>query len=161
MAGARRQIFMAFAVFLLVKKFEFPIQDIALLFLINNGIEFFTNPLIGKFIIRYGERRLLSLEYFSLVLIFIAYAFVESRMLVGFLYVLDHLFFSCSMGIKTYFQKIADQGISAPVWQWDLPSTISLPLSYLLLEDFYGWWIIKFPSWPEQGSVLFPSPWFN
>jgi len=108
MAGARRQIFMAFAVFLLVKKFGFSVQQIALLFLVNNIINFFINPLIGKFIVAYGERKLLSIEYFSLILIFIAYAFVDSKLLVGGLYVLDHIFFNFSMGIKTYFQKIAD-----------------------------------------------------
>ncbi len=108
MAGARRQIFMAFAVFLLVKKFGFSVQDITLLFLINNVIKFVINPMIGKFIVRFGERKLLSMEYLSLILIFIAYAFVESKMIAGLLYVLDHVFFSFAMGIKTYFQKIAD-----------------------------------------------------
>lgn len=108
MAGARRQIFMAFAVFLLVKKFGFSVQDITLLFLINNVIKFFINPMIGKFILRFGERKLLSMEYLVLILVFIAYAFVESKMLAGGLYVLDHIFFSFAMGIKTYFQKIAD-----------------------------------------------------
>jgi len=108
MAGARRQIFMAFAVFLLVKKFGFSVQDITLLFLLNNGINFFINPLIGRFIIKYGERKLLSMEYFSLILVFIAYAFVDSKLMVGILYVLDHVFFNFSTGINTYFQKIAD-----------------------------------------------------
>ncbi|MCD4719947.1 MAG: MFS transporter [Desulfobacula sp.] len=108
MAGARRQIFMAFAVFLLVKKFEFSVQDITLLFLVNNVINFFINPLIGKFIVKYGERKLLSIEYFFLVLIFISYAFVDSKLIVGVLYVLDHIFFNFATGIKTYFQKIAD-----------------------------------------------------
>ncbi|MCP4022268.1 MAG: MFS transporter, partial [Desulfobacteraceae bacterium] len=108
MAGARRQIFIAFAVFLLVKKFGFSIQDIALLFLVNNVINFFINPFIGKFIVRFGERKLLSIEYFSLVIIFISYAFVESKLIVGCLYVLDHVFFNFAIGIKTYFQKIAD-----------------------------------------------------
>ena len=114
MAGARRQIFVAFAVFLLVKKFGFSVQDITLLFLVNNLINFIISPLVGKFILRFGERKLLSLEYFSLILIFIAYAFVESRFLVGILYILDHIFFSFSMGIKTYFQKIASPGDIAP-----------------------------------------------
>ncbi|WP_022668176.1 MFS transporter [Desulfospira joergensenii] len=114
MAGARRQIFVAFAVFLLVQKFDFSIQEITLLFLLNNLINFGISPLVGKFILRYGERRLLSLEYFTLILIFIAYAFVESRFLVGVLYVLDHIFFSFSMGIKTNFQKIASPGDIAP-----------------------------------------------
>lgn len=108
MAGARRQIFIAFAVFLLVKKFGFTVQDITLLFLINNGINFFLSPYIGRFIIRFGERKLLSVEYITLILIFIAYAFVDSKFLVGVLYVLDHIFFSFAMGIKTYFQKIAN-----------------------------------------------------
>jgi predicted MFS family arabinose efflux permease len=108
MAGARRQIFMAFAVFLLVKRFEFSIQDVTLLFLINNVINFFINPVIGRFIVRFGERKLLSLEYFALILVFVAYAFVESKMLAGILYVLDHIFFGFGMGVKTYFQKIAD-----------------------------------------------------
>ena len=108
MAGARRQIFMAFAVFLLVKKFGFSVQDITLLFLLNNGINFFINPLIGKFIVKYGERKLLSIEYFFLILVFISYAFVDSKFIAGILYVLDHIFFNFSIGINTYFQKIAD-----------------------------------------------------
>ncbi len=107
MAGARRQIFMAFAVFLLVKKFGFSVQHIAVLFLINNVINFFLNPFIGKFIVRFGERKLLSIEYFSLIFIFLAYAFVDSRIVVGVLYVFDHIFFNFATGIKTYFQKIA------------------------------------------------------
>lgn len=108
MAGARRQIFMAFATFLLVKKFGFSVQDITLLFLLNNGINFFINPLIGKFIVKYGERKLLSIEYFSLILVFIAYALVDSKFLAGTLYILDHIFFNFSTAISTYFQKIAD-----------------------------------------------------
>ncbi len=114
MAGARRQIFIAFAVFLLVKKFEFSVQQIALLFLINNGINFFINPLIGKFIVKYGERKLLSIEYFFLILIFAAYAYVDTKLVAGFLYVLDHIFFNFATGIKTYFQKIAEPEDIAP-----------------------------------------------
>ncbi len=108
MAGARRQIFMAFAIFLLVKKFGFSVQHITLLFLLNNGINFFINPLIGKFIVKFGERKLLSIEYFFLILIFISYAFVDSKLIVGILYILDHIFFNFSIGINTYFQKIAN-----------------------------------------------------
>lgn len=114
MGGARRQIFMAFAVFLLVKKFGFTVQQITLLFLINNVINFFINPMIGRFIIRFGERKLLSAEYFSLILIFIAYAYVNSKIIVGVLYVLDHVFFSFATGINTYFQKIGDPEDYAP-----------------------------------------------
>lgn len=114
MAGARRQIFMAFAVFLLVKKFEYPVQGIAVLFLINNGVNYFLSPFIGRCIVRFGERRMLSLEYLALIVIFIAYALVESRILAGALYVLDHVFFNFAIAINTFFQKIADPRDIAP-----------------------------------------------
>ncbi len=114
MSGARRQIFVAFAVFLLVKKFEFSIQEITILFVLNNTINYFINPLIGKAIVKFGERKVLSLEYFSLIMIFIGYAFVESKMIITVLYILDHIFFNFAMGIRTYFQKIGDQKDIAP-----------------------------------------------
>ncbi len=114
MAGARRQIFVAFAVFLLVKKFEFSVQAIAALFLFNNLVNYFLSPFIGRCIVRFGERKVLSLEYFSLVFIFIAYALVESKALVALLYVADHIFFNFAIAINTFFQKIADPRDIAP-----------------------------------------------
>jgi len=65
MGGARRQIFMAFAVFLLVKRFQFSVHEVTALFVINNLINYFLSPIIGKAIIRFGERKVLSLEYSS------------------------------------------------------------------------------------------------
>jgi len=108
MAGARRQIFMAFAVFLLVKKFQFSIHEVTALFVINNLINYFLSPIIGESIIRFGERKVLSLEYSSLIFIFLAYAAVGSKTLVALLYIFDHIFFNFSIAIRTYFQKIGD-----------------------------------------------------
>lgn len=114
LAGARRQIFVAFAVFLLVKKFEFTIQEITILFIINNIINYFLSPIIGKSIIRYGEQVVLSLEYFSLIFIFILYATVESKLIIAVLYILDHIFFNFAIAIRTYFQKVGDPADIAP-----------------------------------------------
>jgi hypothetical protein len=114
MAGARRQIFIAFAVFLMVKVFEFSVREVTLLFIANNIINYFLSPLIGKAIIRFGERKVLSLEYFSLVIIFLAYAAVQTKWLVALLYVLDHIFFNFAIAIRTYFQKIGDVRDIAP-----------------------------------------------
>ena len=114
MAGARRQIFMAFAIFLLVKKFNFTVQEVTILFVINNLINYFLSPLIGRSIIRFGERKVLSLEYFSLIFIFLAYATVESKMVVSILYILDHVFFNFAIAIRTYFQKVGDPKDIAP-----------------------------------------------
>jgi hypothetical protein len=114
MAGARRQIFVAFAVFLMVKIFQFSIQQITILFIINNSINYFLSPLIGKAIIRFGERRVLSLEYSSLIFIFIAYAYLDSKILIALLYILDHIFFNFAIAIRTYFQKVGDPQDIAP-----------------------------------------------
>ena len=114
MAGARRQIFIAFAVFLLVKKFHFTVQEVTILFVINNLINYFISPLIGRLIIRFGERAVLSCEYFSLIFIFLSYAFVESKWIVAILYILDHIFFNFAIAIRTYFQKVGDPRDIAP-----------------------------------------------
>lgn len=118
MAGARRQIFMAFAVFLMVKKFNFSVQEVTTLFVINNVMNYFLFPLIGKSIMRFGERKILSIEYFSLIFIFVAYATAQSKWLVMILYLLDQAFYNCHIAIQTYFQKIGDPK--------DIASTISV-----------------------------------
>ncbi len=114
MSGARRQIFIAFAVFLLVKKFSFSIQEIAVLFLINNVINYFLSPFIGKCIVKFGERKVLSLEYTALIFVFLGYALVEDRYIAALLYVFDHIFFNFAIAIRTFFQKIANPADIAP-----------------------------------------------
>ena len=114
MAGARRQIFIAFSVLLMVEKFNYSIQEITTLFVINNIINYFLSPLIGKSIIRYGERKVLTLEYLSLIFVFLAYATTGSKLLVAILYILDHIFFNFAIAIRTYFQKVGDPRDIAP-----------------------------------------------
>ncbi len=114
LSGARRQIFVVFAVFMLVERHHFSIQEISGLFVVNNIIAYFFNPLIAKGINKYGERRMLTLEYSSLAIIFAAYALIDIKWVVALLYILDHLFFNFSIGIRTYFQKHADPKDIAP-----------------------------------------------
>ena len=114
MAGARRQIFIAFAVLLLVQKFDYSVQAVTILFVINNTINFFLSPTIGRAIIRFGERRVLTLEYASLIIVFMAYAATDSKWVAGGLYILDHIFFNFGMAINTFFQKMGDPADVAP-----------------------------------------------
>ncbi len=114
MAGARRQIFMAFAVLLMVQKFNYSVQEVTILFVVNNLINFYLSPIIGKSIIHYGERKVLSLEYLCLIFIFGAYAMTGSKLIVAILYILDHIFYNFSIAIRTYFQKVGDPRDVAP-----------------------------------------------
>lgn len=105
--GSRRQIFIVFAVYLLVKKFDYSIQSISLLFVVNNAINYFFNPMIGRAINRLGERCLLSIEYAGMIAVFLTYAYTDSHIVAGIMYVLDFLLFNFSVGVRTYYQKIA------------------------------------------------------
>ena len=108
LAGARRQIFVVFAGFLMVEKFGFAIENVVMLTLVNAALTFWLAPKIGSLIGYIGERRALTLEYLGLIIVFVGYAFVNSAAVAVALYLLDHLFFAMAIAIKTYFQKIAD-----------------------------------------------------
>lgn len=106
-SGARRQIFMVFAGFLMVEKFGYGVAEISALYMLNHLLNIFIAPKIGKMIGKIGEQRALSIEYIGLIFVFIGYAIVENATGAAVLYVIDHIFFAMAIAIKTYFQKIA------------------------------------------------------
>ncbi|MAM63084.1 MFS transporter [Maritimibacter sp. UBA3975] len=118
MSGARRQIFVVFAAFMMVERFGFEVHEVTALFIINFVANMLFAPLMGKAVMRWGERRALIFEYGGLIIVFLAYGgiyyFGWGVVLAGALYVIDHLFFSLAFAMKTYFQKIADVPDIAP-----------------------------------------------
>ena len=108
MSGARRQIFIVFASFLMVEKFGFSAADIALLFLVNHIINSWAAPRIGKLIAKWGEHKALTLEYLGLIVIFISYALVDNAAMAAILFIIDHILFSLAISIESYFKRIAD-----------------------------------------------------
>ena len=118
MSGARRQIFVVFAGFMMVERFGLDVQQLTTIYLINLMFNIALAPLLGRAVARYGERKALAVEYFGLSLVFFAYGgiylFGWGVFIATLLYLLDHLFFALALAIKTYFQKIADpQDIAA------------------------------------------------
>lgn len=118
MSGARRQIFIVFAAFMMVERFGFEVHEITALFLINYLANMILAPLMGRALGRYGERNVLVFEYVGLVIVFLAYGgiyyFGWGVLLAASLYVIDHLLFALAFAMKTYFQKIADPQDIAP-----------------------------------------------
>ncbi len=118
MAGARRQIFMVFAGFMMVEKFGFEVHELTGLYLVNLVANMVLAPMIGGLISRFGERRALLIEYAGLVIVFLAYGgiyfFGWGVALAMGLYVVDHILFAMALALKTYFQKIADPADIAP-----------------------------------------------
>ena len=108
LAGARRQIVVVFAGFLLVEKFGFGVQNMVLLLIVNTIINMFAAPYAGKLIERFGEKLSLRVEYLSIVIIFILYGLAQTKEMAIILYVIDNIFYTIAIALKTYFQKIAD-----------------------------------------------------
>jgi hypothetical protein len=141
MSGARRQIFVVFAPFLMVDTFGLDAEWLAALMFINLMTTMIVAPAIGRMVARFGERMALTFEYAGLICIFAAYAFVDSVAVAAVLYVLDHVFFAMAIAIKSYFQKIADPA--------DIASTsgVSFTISHIVavvLPAAYGFlWVIS------------------
>jgi hypothetical protein len=118
MSGARRQIFVVFAGFMMVEKFGFKVHEITALYTINLVANMIFAPLMGRVVTLFGERRALLFEYAGLIIVFLCYGglyfFSWGVMVAAVLYVIDHIFFALALALKTYFQKIADPADIAP-----------------------------------------------
>ncbi len=118
MSGARRQIFIVFAGFMMVERYGLDVHEITALFMGTLAVNMVTAPLVGRAVGYFGERAALIVEYAGLSTIFLLYAglyvFDWGVWMAGLLYVINHIFFSLALAIKTYFQKIADPADIAP-----------------------------------------------
>jgi hypothetical protein len=114
MSGARRQIFTAFAAFLLVERFSYEVTGIALLYLVTCLVNVVAAPQLGSLVGRIGERATIVMENVSLIVVFLGYAFVRDPWIVGALWIVDGVFFNLMIAQRTYFQKIAAPADIAP-----------------------------------------------
>lgn len=145
MGGARRQIFVVFAAFMMVELYGFALHHVTGLLLVNYLVTMLASPLIGRMIARMGERFSLIVEYVGLLIVFVAYAglywFGWPWEVAALLYVIDHILFSMAFAQKTYFQKIADPEDQAPTaavaFTINHIAAVFLPalLGYLWLAD--------------------------
>jgi predicted MFS family arabinose efflux permease len=108
MSGARRQLFMAFGGFLLVKKFGYSVADMAVLMLVTSSMNTFFAPRLGRLVSIWGERNTITLENCVLICVFIGYALTQSATVAAVLFIIDGIFFTLTLAQKTYFQKIGD-----------------------------------------------------
>ncbi|MFC3053608.1 MFS transporter [Kordiimonas pumila] len=147
MGGARRQIFVVFAGFLLVTKFNFTAAEVSALYLVNHLATSFFAPLLGRWIIRFGERNALVIEYIGLIAVFLGYAYTESVVVASCLYVLDHVFFAFAIAQKSYLQKIADPR--------DIASTSSVSFSINHIAAVLIPWLFGAYLWTKSPALVF------
>jgi len=110
--GARRQIFVVFAAFMMVERYHYGVESVTALMLITFVANMITAPSIGRFVARFGEQKAMLIEFSGLFAVFVGYGCLYWYDLPGWmaagLYVANNIFFAISFSHKTYFQKIAD-----------------------------------------------------
>lgn len=107
MMGSRRHIFSTFAIFLLVEVHGISVRETAVLFLLNSLINTYASAQLGKLVARFGERKVLTLNFLGIVGVFLGYAFIPNLAVLYLLFILDNIFFGFSLAVDSYFQKIA------------------------------------------------------
>ena len=113
-SGARKQIFMTFGVWVLIKVFEQPAYTIAKLWIVASAIGIFFQPQLGKLIDRVGERIILMANAIIIVIICLGYGFAHLLPMahpvwvVYICYVVDNVIFATGMARATYLDKIAE-----------------------------------------------------
>lgn len=146
--GARRQIFMVFATFMLVEKFSYAVHEMAALLLLNHFVTMLVAPFIGRLIAVYGERLAMTIEYLGLIVVFSGYAmlyYVDANPIwAAVLYLADHIFFAIAFAQKTYFQKIADAEDHAPT------AAVAFTINHIaavFLPAMLGYLYLVAPAW--------------
>jgi hypothetical protein len=107
-SGARRQVFIVFSVYLLVKKFGFSVTAMTILLTAENALNFLVLPGLARAIRYWSEKRVLMAEAMGVIFIFLVYAYVETAWIAVVVYLVDSMLYNVSIAIRTYFQKIAD-----------------------------------------------------
>ena len=105
--GWRKQIFIAFAAFLLVQRHGVRPRDMLVLWMIVNAISWMAAPRVGRLIDRVGERRILTFYFSCLIWVFVGYAFVPNRYVLYGLFIMDSAFFVFNTALTTYVNRIA------------------------------------------------------
>lgn len=131
--GARKQIFITFGPWVLIKVFGQGVSTFAVLGFFIAGLGIIVKPFVGAMIDRLGERFVLAFEATALIIICAGYAMAESLaglfgvadaalLIICGCYVIDQLLNATSMARATYLKKIA-------VDPADVSPTLSMGLS--------------------------------
>lgn len=112
--GARKQIFLTFAPWVLIQAFHLGPPVFAVLGVIISAVSILTRTIVGNAIDIKGERFVLSLEAVVLIAICIGYAFAAdifpagvAVVIIAACYIIDNSMSAVEMARSTYVKKIA------------------------------------------------------
>jgi len=141
--GWRKQIFVAFAGFLLVKEYNAPLTTMLYLAVAFHAVGWVASPWVGRLIDRVGERRVLVFYFACLTAFFVGYAFVRNRYCLYGLYVVDSAFFVFAMALTTYVGRIAPPAEHTPTLSMGVAfnhvAAVTMPLLGAVLWRYAGY----------------------
>lgn len=112
--GSRKQLFITFAPWVLVKELSQPTEILATLFTIGGVVGILFQPFLGWSIDRFGERVVLTVEAVLLALVCTGYGFAKfwfdgptAFLVVAACFLIDQMLMSVGMARSTYIRKIA------------------------------------------------------
>jgi len=144
--GCRKQMFITFAIFALVKVHGMPVKTTMTLVLINQTLIFFSGPTAGRLIDRLGERFMLSVSYIGLFFVFLGYACITHRPTLYLLYCIDNVIFFGGMALTTYINKIASDEDLRPTLSMGVTmnhiASVIAPLTGGLAWRLFGYQVI-------------------
>ncbi|MDP7632949.1 MAG: MFS transporter, partial [Candidatus Latescibacteria bacterium] len=144
--GCRKQMFITFAIFALVKVHGMPVETTMILVLINQTLLTLTSPILGRMVDRFGERLMLTFSYCGLIFVFLGYALVEDLGTLYVLYCIDNLIFFGSIALTTYAHKITPSDELKPTLAMGVTmnhvAAVLAPLIGGLVWHFFGYQII-------------------
>lgn len=124
--GARKQVFLTFAPWVLITLFNCSVETFAILGLIGTSLSLVFRPLLGMAIDHWGERIVISGESILLVIICVLYGFSPlwfpasaALIIIMACYIADQLLFAVHISRATYLNRIAD-------CQRDIAPTLSM-----------------------------------
>ena len=113
--GARKQVFMTFAPYVLILHYGANAATISLLFAVSAIVCFFTSPLVGRIIDKLGYKVVMVADTLILVIVCFFYGFAHHIFPenIAFIvccvnYILDAIISQASMASNVYVQDLAD-----------------------------------------------------
>ncbi len=144
--GCRKQVFITFALFVLVKVYKMQIRYTAILMLFNAIMVIIFSPFIGYSIDRYGERRVLFISYFLVFFVFIGYAFFHNIWLLIACYTIDNILYLGSISLTSYIGKLVPKNELRPTLSMGVTmnhiAAVAMPITGGLLWEKLGYEVV-------------------
>ncbi len=150
--GGRRQVVQTFGLLILVREFGVPLTVVATLLIVNNALTMVAAPLVGRWTDTYGERKVLTIYYALVAVVFFCYTQIGAvsgamgwrpEWLFYVVFGVDNLLFTASVGIQTYIRHTAPAEELSPSLAmgltWNHIAAVSVPILAGLIWERFGY----------------------